>query len=68
MAKITGRRDGVGGRNDHYDVGSRRNVPRQEVVKEVERGKHPDVHVYERAGQKYVRDNPDGTKSDNVNR
>lgn len=41
MAKITGRRDDPGGRNEHYDVGNRKNVARPVVVKEVERGKHP---------------------------
>lgn len=68
MAKIRGRQDGAGGRNEHYDIGSRKNVLRREVVREVEQGKHPDAHVYHRDGQKYVRDNPDSSTKDNVNR
>jgi hypothetical protein len=67
MAKITGRRDGPGGRNEHYDVGSRKNVTRPVVVKEVERGQHPGKHIYEINGQKFVRDNPDSSTKDNVN-
>lgn len=67
MSKITGRRDGIGGRNEHYDIGGRKNVPRSVAVKEVERGRHPEHHIYERGGQKFVRDNPDASKRDNVN-
>jgi len=68
MAKITGNNDGIGNRNEHYRVGNRSDVPRRDVVKEVERGKHPDYHIYERGGQKYIRDNPDSSKKDNVNK
>lgn len=68
MAKITGKNDGAGSRNEHYRVGSRDNVPRREVVKEIEGGKHSGYHIYERDGQKYVRDNPDSSKKDNVNK
>jgi len=68
MAKITGRRDGPGGRNEHYDVGNRKNVARPVVVKEVEGGKHPGKHIYKINGQKFVRDDPDGSTRDNVNR
>ena len=68
MAKITGKNDGVGGRNEHYRIGSKDNVPRREAVKEVERGKHDGYHIYERGGEKYVRDNPDSSKQDNVNK
>lgn len=68
MAKITGRRDGRGGRNEHYDVGSRKNVARAVVVKEVEQGRHSGKHIYKINGQKFVRDNPDASTKDNVNR
>ncbi len=68
MTKIRGRQDGKGGRNEHYDIGSRKNVARREAVREVERGKHPDAHIYHRGGQKYIRDNPDSSTTDNVNR
>lgn len=68
MTKIKGNNDGPGGRNETYDIGSRKNVPRTQVVKEVERGKYPDAHVFKINNRKYVRDNPDNSKKDNVNR
>ena len=68
MAKITGNNDGPNGRNESYRVGNRHNVPRPQVVREVEQGQHPGYHVVKIDGEKYVRDNPDRSKSDNVNR
>jgi hypothetical protein len=68
VTKIVGRNDGPGGRNEHYDVGTRKNVPRRNIVAEIKRGEHPDAHVVEVKGREYARDNPDRTKSDNVNR
>ncbi len=68
MTKIKGRNDGLGGRNDHYDVGNRKNIPRKDIVKEIKDGKHPDAHVVKINGREYARDNPDRSKSDNVNR
>lgn len=68
MTKIIGNNDGKGGRNDTYKIGGRKAVPRTQAVKEVEQGKHPGAHVVKINGRKYVRDNPDNTKKDNVNR
>lgn len=68
MTKIRGRNDGPNGRNEHYDIGSRKNVPRRNVVAEIKRGEHPDAHIYERSGREYARDNPDSTTKDNINR
>ena len=68
MAKVCGKNDGPGGRNEHYDIGGRKNVPRRNAVAEVKRGEHPDVHVIRVNGREYVRDNPDQSKADNVNR
>lgn len=67
MSKIRGRRDGPGGRNEHYDVGARKNVPRRNIVAEIKRGEHPGTHVIEVGGREYARDNPDASKKDNVN-
>jgi uncharacterized protein DUF3892 len=67
MTKIRGRNDGPGGRNEHYNIGGRKNVPRQKVVDEIKQGKHSGAHVFKIKGREYARDNPDGTKSDNVN-
>lgn len=68
MTKIIGNNDGPGGRNESYKIGSRTHVPRTKAVKEVEAGKHPDAHVVKINSRKYVRDNPDSSTRDNVNR
>ncbi len=68
MTKIIGNNDGPGGRNESYKIGSRDKVPRTQAVKEVKQGKHPGAHVVKVHGREYVRDNPDSSKSDNVNR
>lgn len=67
MSKIRGRRDGPGGRNEHYDVGGRKNVPRRTIVAEIKRGEHDGTHVIKVKGREYARDDPDGSKKDNVN-
>ena len=68
MTRIKGRRDGPNRRNEHYDIGARKNVARAKVVAEVKRGDHGGVHVVNVKGREYVRDNPDKSKADNVNR
>lgn len=68
MTKIIGKNDGPGGRNEHYKIGKRLNVPRLQAVKEVKRGDHPGAHVIKINRREYVRDNPDPSKRDNVNR
>ena len=68
MTKIKGKGDGPGGRNEHYDVGGRKDVPRRNIVAEIKRGEHPDAHVVKIKGREYARDNPDPSKKDNVNR
>lgn len=68
MTKIIGNNDGPGGRNDTYKIGSRKEVTRKEAVKEVKKGEHPGAHVVKVKGKEYVRDNPDSSKKDNVNR
>ena len=68
MTKIIGNNDGPGRRNETYKIGKRKEVPRVVAVKEVKQGKHPDAHIVKVNKREYVRDNPDSTKSDNVNR
>jgi hypothetical protein len=68
MTKIIGNNDGQGGRNETYKIGSRPNVPRTQAVREVDQGQHPGTHTVAINGRKYVRDNPDSSKRDNVNR
>lgn len=55
------------GPNKTYDIGSRKNIPRSTVVKEIRQGKHPGAHLYTHDGTKFPRDNPDGSTKDNVN-
>lgn len=68
MTKIKGNNDGPGGRNETYNIGLRKNVRRSVVVKEVEKGLHSGAHVVKINNRKYVRDNPDSSEKDNVNR
>ncbi len=68
MTKIIGNNDGPGGRNESYKIGGRKNVSRSQAVREVKQGKHPGAHTVRINGREYVRDNPDGSKKDNVNR
>lgn len=68
MTKIIGNNDGPGGRNESYQIGQRKKVPRTKAVIEVENGRHPGAHIVKVNGKKYVRDNPDPSKRDNVNR
>ena len=68
MTKLIGNNDGPGGRNDTYNDGKRKNVPRPTIVKEIKQGKHPGAHVIKINGIEYARDNPDNCTGDNVNR
>jgi len=68
MTKIIGNNDGAGGRNETYKIGARKKVSRKVAVREVKEGKHPGAHVVEVNGEEYIRDNPDTSKKDNVNR
>ncbi len=68
MTKIIGKNDGPGGRNEHYDIGRRKDVPRRNVVAEIKRGEHKGAHVVKINDREYARDNPDSSTSDNVNR
>jgi len=68
MTIIKGNKDGPGGRNESYKIGKRQNVKRTDAVKEVKQGKHPGAHVVKINRREYVRDNPDASKTDNVNR
>lgn len=68
MTKIKGNHDGPGGRNESYQICPRKEVSRPIAVEEVKAGKHPGAHVVTVNGQEYVRDNPDSSVKDNVNR
>ena len=64
---IKGNRDGEGGCNDSYTIPGRGVVTRSTLVREVEKGKHPNFSIYNRDGVKYVRGNPDSKEKNNVN-
>ena len=66
--KIRGNQDGKNGRNESYNVRGRGNVSRAKLVKEVDAQKHPGYHTRTINRKKYVVDNPDKSKKDNVNR
>lgn len=57
MTKIKGNNDGPGGRNETYDIGSRKNVSRTQVVREIKKGEHPGAHVVKVNGREYAKDN-----------
>lgn len=66
---IIGNGDGENGENDSYRIpGRSSDIPREELVREVEEGRHPNFSIYTRNGEKYVRANPDSEKENNVNR
>lgn len=68
MSNVRGKNDGPGGRNEHYDLPGRKNVPRRNVIAGIKRGDITGVHVVKINGREYARDNPDHSKKDNVNR
>ncbi len=70
MAKqIIGNQDGANGENETFRIPGRgSDIPREEVVREIKDGKHPDFHIYKLNEQEYPRANPDDTTRDNVNR
>lgn len=66
---IIGNGDGENGENDSYRIpGRSSDIPREELVREVEEGKHPKFSIYTLNGEKYVRANPDSNTENNVNR
>lgn len=67
MTRIRGNRDGPNGRNESYSLGNRKHIPRMKMVQEVEAGQHPSVNVIKVNGRKYIRDNADSSRKDNVN-
>ena len=69
MAKnIRGNQDGDNRSNNSYTISGRGVVKRNQLVKEVEKGKHPNHHTVEVDGEQYVRSNPDRTTNNNVDK
>ena len=65
--KIIGQHNGDNGGNDTYFIPGRGYVPRGTLVGEVEDGKHPGFTTTTINGEEYVKGNPNGKESDNVN-
>lgn len=65
---IKGNHDGKNGRNETYQIPGRGNkISRQQLVKEVDAGKHKDFHTVKINGEKFIQGNPDSFKKNNVN-
>ena len=65
--RIKGNNDGPNGRNESYKFKGR-NYKRIDMVKRVEKGLHPENTVVKINNRKYVKDKPDSSMKDNVNR
>lgn len=64
--KIRGNQDGENGRNESYTIPGRGVVPREQLVEEVHKGKHPNHTTQTTNGEEYVKAKPNGTRNDNV--
>jgi len=67
MHRIKGNNDGPNGRNESYEYKGR-TYPRLEMVRRVKNDLHPQNTTVRINGREYVKDKPDSSKSDNVNR
>lgn len=54
------------GRNRRFKLPSGQERSRAELVKEIEKGKHPGYHVAKIHGMKTPRSNPDGSEENNL--
>ena len=61
MTRIRGKNDGPNRRNEHYDVGGRKVVPRRSIITEIKPGNHPDAHAVRVNGQWSMVKNMPGT-------
>lgn len=66
-SRIKGNNDGPNGRNESYTYKGK-TYTRTQMVKRVEQGLHQENTVVTIKGKKYVKDKPDQSKKDNVNR
>ncbi len=66
--KITGRREDEKGANTHYRLSDGRIITREEGVRMCNNGLLPDYHIYETNGVEYLRDNPDTSEADNIDK
>lgn len=64
--RIIGRRENKTGGNTDYKLSNGKTVPRGEAVSMVKNGKLPGYHTVAVNGKKYLRDNPDNSKKDNI--
>ena len=66
---IVGNNDRPGGGNDSYNIPGRgTNIPREQLVEEVQQGRHPNFSTVNVNGEDFIRAKPDGQTNNNVNR
>lgn len=65
--RIKGNNDGPNGRNESYTWNGK-TFTRTQMVRRVKGGLHPQNTVVKINGREYVKDKPDRSKTDNVNR
>lgn len=63
-----GKKSASGGNKTYIDTRTKKEISREEAVKRVKEGKYPKSHIYRLNGKKFVRDNPDRSKKDNINK
>ncbi len=68
VLKIIGRREDSTGANTHYKLSNGQLVTRAQAVAMQKQGKLPRYHVVEVNGVEYLRDNPDNSPSDNIDK
>lgn len=66
--RITGRREDEKGANTHYRLSDGRIITREEGVRMCKNDLLPDYHIYERESVEYLRDNPDTSEADNIDK
>lgn len=65
---VSGMQDGPNGRNEHYKILGQGIIPRRNAIAMQKRGELPGVGVIRRNGREYLRDIPDQSVLDNVNK
>lgn len=66
--RITGRHEGSTGSNTHYRLSGGEIVTRPEGVRMQKRGEIEGCHVMKRNGKEFLRDNPNKSERDNIDK
>jgi hypothetical protein len=68
MTRVTGRRESPTGGNTNYRLSDGKTVTRTQGVSMCKDGKLPGYNVMKVKGKEYLRDNPDKSKKDNIDK